>query len=192
MTARTIIFFSYPLGGKDNHSLAMIDYFKKISEPCIYVNTGELLRNLKKSKVKSKLGKIMEKGILVPDCIIESIVGSLLLNKLSDKKHLILNGFPRDMDQAEFFSKLMNFYGRKVDVIFIKITQKEALKRVKNRKEQKRIDDKIMSLKKRFKIFKRKELSLKPFFNEHFTLSVIDGNAPKEIVRKRIMGALKL
>jgi adenylate kinase family enzyme len=192
MEPKTIVFFSYPCGGKDSHSEATINLFRKRSEPCLYVNTGELLRNLKKSDAKNKLNKAIEKGSLVLDSIVESMVGNYLLNKLTKKKHLILNGFPRDSKQAEFFLELMNFFERKVDIVFIDITQKEAQKRIKNRKEKNRCDDSTKSLKKRFKIFRKKELSLIPFFKTHFTLTVIDGNASKEIVHQRILSALKL
>jgi adenylate kinase len=191
MEARTIVFFAYPSGGKDKHSNLIHHFFKEKSEKVLLINTGEILRNLKKGKLKNKINSNIKLGHLVPDFVVESIVGSLLLSKLLDNTHLILNGFPRNIRQARFMIKIMNFFNRKVDVVFIKITQKEAMKRTRRRGHD-RSDDDPAILSKRFKIFRKNQLTLVPFLKSHCTFIVIDGNNDVIKVHEDIKTALKI
>ncbi len=186
---RVIVLIAYPCGGKDKHSRMLIDFFKEKLESFLYIGTGEKFRNLKKSNYTSKLIEdSMKKGELLPNFLSESLVGSDLIKGFSKKKNLIINGFPRNVKQAKTLLEMMNFYQRKVDVVFIKITQKEALKRLLKRGQ--RLDDSIKTIKRRFKIFRKKKTSLIPFFKKNFNLIEIDGNGTSEEVHNRILMAL--
>ena len=186
---RTIVFFAYPCGGKDKHSRMLIDFFKEKLESFLYIGTGEIFRNLKKNNYTSKLiNDSIEKGELLPNFLSESIVGKDLIKSFSKRKHLIINGFPRNLQQAKTLLEMTNFYKREVDVVFIKISQKEALKRLLKRTE--RLDDSTETIKRRFKIFRKKKTSLIPFFRKNFNLIEINGNGTAKEVHEKIIEAL--
>ena len=77
-------------------------------------------------------------------------------------------------------------------VIFIKITQEEAIRKSKKRKNMDRLDNNRKSLKKRFYIFRNKKRTLIPFFKQNFNLIEIDGNGTSEDVQEKIKVALNL
>ncbi len=91
-------------------------------------SVGEILR--KEIEKKTKLGKnaqkYMEKGKLVPDSIILPLV-----KKYLPQKGFILDGFPRDLVQAEALEKM-----RSIDfVIDVHCPQSLLLKRATSRRE---------------------------------------------------------
>ena len=157
---------------------------------------GEKIRKLlKKANLTAEIIKDkVENGGLVQDFISESMVGCTLQDKLTKRKrkHIILNGFPRTLSQAKYLLKIANTYDMKVNVIFIKITQKVALERVKNRREKGRTDDSDESIRMRFKSFRKNKKPLIPFFTKNFNLIRIDGSGTKDEVDLKILKALGL
>lgn len=95
------------------------------------VSTGALYRdNIKR---KTKLGKLAEKfttkGILGPDYLTNNLMKSEL-SKALYQKGVILDGYPRNLNQARFLNKL-----RKIDrAILIDISQAETIRRLSGRR----------------------------------------------------------
>lgn len=93
-----------------------------------HISTGELFREeiAKKTKLGEKLAFFMNQGLLVPD----EIVFSILEKALSTSKDCIIDGFPRNMAQAEKLSSLTN-----VDlVIFVDVPRHLLLDRLTARR----------------------------------------------------------
>lgn len=102
---------------------------KKLNVPKI--TTGDILRD--NEKEGTKLGKLassyMNKGKLIPDETINKIVEERL-NKENCKKGFVLDGYPRNVKQAEMLKKMTD-----IDfVIEIAISDKEAIKRISGRR----------------------------------------------------------
>lgn len=97
---------------------------KKYDIPIIAV--GRILRQM---AVKTKFGKMLKekywgKGDLIPSKIAVNIV-----KKHVSKKGYILDGFPREVEEAEMFDKI-----DKLDaVVFVKVSQKTILQRLAGR-----------------------------------------------------------
>lgn len=95
------------------------------------VSTGDLYReNIKK---KTKLGKAAEKftkkGILGPDILTNKMMKTELV-KTKYKRGVIIDGYPRNLVQARFLSKIL-----KIDLaILVNINQKETIKRLGGRR----------------------------------------------------------
>ena len=155
-------------------------------------------RNIKKpNQTLSILEKIMEKGELAPDFLAEGvIVSSLMLQDLTSEKFLIFNGFPRNLKQAKILLKILSFYGRiKPEVVFIEVSPEIAIRRMKMRIKggEKRSDDNIESIHRRFKIFYEENASLIGFLSSpKFQLYRIEGNGEIPEVSKNIFKALLL
>ena len=100
---------------------------KKLDTPVI--TTGDILRN--KRAVDDEEGRLItsyiNKGKFVPDDLINSIVRKELVKY---KKGIILDGYPRSIDQAEELGKFFN-----VDkVIFLDVPDAVVLKRMTSRR----------------------------------------------------------
>ncbi|MFA5061363.1 MAG: nucleoside monophosphate kinase [Candidatus Pacearchaeota archaeon] len=91
-----------------------------------HISTGDLLRNTK-GKLKEQIDSYINKGNLVPD----ELMLKILKNKIDDcKKGFILDGFPRNLKQAEMLNKIT-----KIDkVIEIFISDREAIERISGRR----------------------------------------------------------
>lgn len=93
-----------------------------------HFSTGELFREeiSKKTELGQKLAHYMNQGLLVPD----EIVFSILENAMKGSTNCIIDGFPRNMAQAE---KLSTF--AKVDlVIFVDAPKEILLERLMSRR----------------------------------------------------------
>ena len=100
------------------------------------VSTGDIFR--KHIKEGTELGKLAEsyisKGNLVPDEVTNGIVESRLDD--SDVQNgIILDGYPRTVNQAEELDKMLEKRGRKVDlVINLTTPEEEIIERIVNRR----------------------------------------------------------
>ena len=100
------------------------------------VSTGDIFR--KNIKEGTELGKLAEsyisKGNLVPDEVTNGIVESRLDD--SDVQNgIILDGYPRTVNQAEELDKMLEKRGRKVDlVINLTTPEEEIIERIVNRR----------------------------------------------------------
>ena len=81
-----------------------------------HLSTGDMLRSAvsSKSEIGLKAKEIMEKGGLVSDKIVLSIVKERISNNDS-KKGFILDGFPRTTGQAEGLDVMLQEKGLKLD-----------------------------------------------------------------------------
>ncbi|MCM8785517.1 MAG: adenylate kinase [Candidatus Omnitrophica bacterium] len=97
------------------------------------ISTGDLLReNVKeKTELGLKAKKYMDKGELVPD----KIVISILLDRLSKddcKNGFILDGFPRNISQAKNLEKYIK--NEKVKVVYLEANDDFLVNRLSNRR----------------------------------------------------------
>ncbi len=101
----------------------------------IQLSTGDMLRAAVKSG--SELGKkaqgIMERGELVPDDLIISMIDQRI-SQPDCKQGFILDGFPRTVGQAEALDKMLTKRGLKLDsVIEMKVDEKVLTDRITGR-----------------------------------------------------------
>ena len=100
------------------------------------VSTGDIFR--KHIKEETELGKLAEsyisKGNLVPD----EVTIDLVKNRLEEpdvQKGIILDGFPRTVNQAEKLDEILKGKGKKVDlVINLTTPEEEIIERIVNRR----------------------------------------------------------
>lgn len=100
------------------------------------VSTGDIFR--KNIKEKTELGiladKYISKGKLVPDDVTINIIKERL-NEKDVENGIILDGFPRTVNQAEELDKILSEKNRKVDIVINLITpEEEIVERIVNRR----------------------------------------------------------
>ncbi|MBQ3415029.1 MAG: adenylate kinase [Clostridia bacterium] len=100
------------------------------------VSTGDIFRKM--IKEKTELGKLADsyisKGNLVPDEVTIKIVEERL-NQEDVKNGIILDGFPRTVNQAQALDEILKAKGKKVDlVVNLETPKEEIIERVVSRR----------------------------------------------------------
>ncbi len=178
-----IILFGPPGCGKGTQATFIS---QSLSIP--HLSTGDMLRSAvtSKSEIGLKAKEIMEKGGLVSDEIVLSIVKDRVLS-IDCKKGFILDGFPRTVNQAEKLEFFLN-NGQSIDfVLRIKVNEEDILKRLIDRG---RDDDKPEIIKNRFKTYNSETEPLIPFYEERGILFNINGMQEIEKVSEEIKKVL--
>ena len=102
----------------------------------IQLSTGDIFReNISKgTELGVEANKYISKGCLVPDEITISMVEKRL-DELKDEKGIILDGFPRNLEQAEKLDEILASKGQKVDwVMNLETPRDEIIERMMNRR----------------------------------------------------------
>ncbi len=136
-----ILVFGAQGSGKSTHAKFIA---VKLGVPYIY--TGDLFRDLGKEKSArgEKIRELMKKGVLIPNDV--SIPAfEEYLKKFDLSKGAVLDGFPRNLDQAQALKIKINL------IIYTTLPEDIAIQRLL---ERKRYDDTPQSIKKRLDMYK--------------------------------------
>ena len=125
-----IILMGLPGAGKGTQASEIVKKF-----PISHISTGDMFR--KAIKDETDLGKeaksYMDRGELVPDEVTVGIVKERISE--DDAKRLLLDGFPRTIDQAEALNEIMSELDRDIDaVINIEVPEEELMNRLTGRR----------------------------------------------------------
>lgn len=122
---KNILFIAPPAGGKGTQSDALVENFGYI-----HISTGDLLRDVdKNSSLGKEINELISKGLLVSDEIVLKLLKEKLMTLKSDDA-FILDGFPRNIKQAESLDELLSELNRTLDaVIELNVDYDTLLKR---------------------------------------------------------------
>lgn len=152
-----------------------------------YLSSGHIFREM--AKEKTPLGRYiketMNAGYLIPDDKTLEIVVEYL-GRDEYKDGYILDGFPRTVPQAEAFP---NGADR---VIYLRVSDKEALWRLADRVEEGvREDNTLKALKKRIELFHTLTEPVIEYYREHGKLLEVDGEKEIEAITAQILTDIK-
>lgn len=139
-----LVLFGPPGSGKGTQSAKLIEKYK-----LVHLSTGDILRGEIASQTPLGLEakKKMDKGELVPDEVVIGMIGNKL-DKSSDAKGFIFDGFPRTTAQAEALDNLLKEKGTAITVMLaLDVEKQELVDRLLNRgKDSGRADDQDISV----------------------------------------------
>ena len=169
-----IILFGPPGAGKGTQAQILVDKYnlKQLS-------TGDMLREAidKGSELGKKARAIMDKGELVSDEIILSMIRERLEN--TKRNGFIFDGFPRNLEQAKALDEMLQQLKLSLDLVIEIVVEDEVLiNRIENRaRESKnaRSDDNEEVLKNRLNVYHQSTEMIKPYYLEKKKLVKIDG-----------------
>ena len=155
---------------------------EKLNSP--YLSTGHIFRDL--SKEKTSTGRYIKEtvnaGYLIPDDKALEIV-SEYLRRPEYEKGYIMDGFPRTIIQAKAFENGID------KVIYLKVSDKEALWRLSGRDDN-REDDTLKAIRKRINLFHEFTEPVLGFYREKGVLVELDGEKSIEEISKEILKKL--
>ena len=145
----------------------------------IHLSTGDLLRDevSSGSVLGIKASEIMNKGELVSDELVLSIVEGRLVNIIEG---WLLDGFPRNVNHANSLKNLLEKINQPLEgVILIKVSDHYLIKRLVERGRQ---DDNEQVITNRLKIYREKTSPLIDLYKKQGILEEIEGNADIDVV----------
>ena len=128
---KNIMFIAPPAAGKGTQAELVVE---KYNIP--HISTGDILREISKedSEIGNYVKETLASGQLVKDDITYQLIEDRL-NKDDCKKGFIIDGFPRNIDQAYQYDKILDKLGYEVgNVILINIDRKTLEKRITGRR----------------------------------------------------------
>ncbi|MGE7137159.1 adenylate kinase [Luteibacter sp. NPDC031894] len=158
-----------------------------------HISTGDLLRA--EIKAESELGKkaksIMDAGQLLSDDIMLGIIEDRL-GQADAKPGFILDGYPRNLAQAEALDAVLARIGQPLDVVIKLDVPNEAIvdRCVVRFNKEGRPDDNPDTVKKRLAIYADQTAPVAAFYEKRGKLKVVDGVGELDDVTARIKTAL--
>ena len=211
-----IILLGAPGAGKGTQAGLMAEKLKLVQ-----VASGDLFRKAlnENTELGRKAKSYMEKGQLVPD----EITIQMVLERLGEpdvKAGAILDGFPRNVNQAKALDKALAKQSRAIDkVVNIKVTEEEVLRRLGGRwvcrncqtpyheidsppkvkgkcdkcggELYQRADDNPETIKKRLEVYLKETSPLTEYYKKAGKLIEVVSEGGPQAVNKKILTALK-
>ncbi len=114
MSPRTIIFLGPQGTGKGTQVGAVCDHLGGLGQPVTKVETGKPFRELvtRGGYAAARVRAHIDAGELVPSVITNALVVRELLDTVSPETHVVLDGYPRDLAQAQILEEALCFFER--------------------------------------------------------------------------------
>jgi adenylate kinase len=138
-----------------------------------YLSTGHIFRQLatEKTPLGRYIKETMNAGYLIPDEKTLEII-TQYLHRAEYKGGYILDGFPRTITQAKAFKNGID------KVVYLHVSDKEALWRLSLRTNEGREDDTLAAIKKRIELFHTFTEPVIEYYRKKDTLIEVDGEKP--------------
>jgi adenylate kinase len=159
-----------------------------------HLSTGDLLREeiAKKSDLGIEAESYISKGNLVPDTMIFSILSKAIEEQAKNNNGIILDGFPRNVAQAEALEALMAKLNKETTILLdLQVDNQELINRLLKRGETSgRCDDNLETIKKRLEIYESKTAPVSDFYKNKNKYAAIYGMGTIDEIFGRISSVI--
>ncbi|UUD35599.1 nucleoside monophosphate kinase [Mycoplasmopsis caviae] len=183
----------------------------------VHVSTGNIFREeiASQSDLGLQVKKIVESGQYVPDSITNEIVKNKIQALMNEKKIIMLDGYPRTIEQVNFLNSIPNF---KYVALELSAPEEVILKRLNGRRQCQnckasfhidfmpskkgkdcdkcgselilRKDDSIEAIKVRQKVYHDQTAPLLNYYKENNLLLTFDAISEPESIAKNVVESL--
>jgi adenylate kinase len=171
-----LIFLGPPGAGKGTQAVLLA---KDCEVP--HISTGDILRSAVAagSELGQKADRYMSAGELVPDDLILDLIQERL-SQTDTEKGWLLDGFPRNVPQAEFLQKLLDQIEQPVDFVVNLDVEDDVI--VARLLQRGRKDDEESVILNRLEVYREQTEPLIDFYRSRQQLVSVDGNQMMEAV----------
>lgn len=185
-----LILFGPPGAGKGTQAQFLIENYH-----LIHLSTGDLLRF--EIAAKTPLGleakKFIDKGELVPDCIVIGIICSKIETN-PESRGFIFDGFPRTVEQARALDELLSDKKRPITgMLSLEVEEEELIERLMNRgKISGRSDDQDLDIiRNRIGVYHKKTAPLIEYYSSQGKHMSINGMGTIDQIASRLREAVE-
>ena len=185
-----IVLLGAPGSGKGTQAALMVEY---LDVP--HISTGAVLRTAIKagSELGQQAKEVIDRGELVSDDIMAGLIEERL-NQKDVENGFILDGYPRNLSQAEALDEVLKRLGRPLDdALQIDVDTELVVDRIAKRAEKEhRSDDTEETLRNRMKVYAEQTAPVVDYYANKGLLSRVLGIGTIEEVFQRIKGVLEI
>jgi adenylate kinase len=193
----TIIFIGPQGSGKGTQIglLSKVLKEKYPTERVVDIQTGRRFRALAakgEGFTEEHIQKTLDTGRLQPLFLSVVLWGDAFHHHVDQSCHLLIDGFPRTVNEAKVLESALTFYGReKITIINLETPEVVVRERMV---ERARADDTPDSIEARLTWYREETLPVLAYYHEreHTTMIECDGTGSIAAVHEQILKALKL
>ncbi len=190
-----LIFLGPPGAGKGTQAKALAHHCN-----IPHISTGEILRQAvrQESELGLKVKEYMESGELVPDQLVQDLIPERL-RQTDAKQGWILDGFPRNILQAEFLDGLLaeldserTGQSSKQQALNLDVPDEVVVLRLIGRAQKEgRKDDTEEAIRRRLEVYREETAPVIDYYRDRHQLVAINGNQPLEKVTAELHKAIQ-
>lgn len=197
MQAKTVIFIG-PQGSGKGTQIEKLDTVLKQHDPAtkvVDIQTGRRFRALAakgEGYTEEHVSETLDSGVLQPLFLSVHLWGDAMREHVDETCHLLIDGFPRTVHEAQVLESALAFYKRnEIDIINLDTPEDVVRERMKDRG---RNDDTDASIEARLTWYREEVLPVIDYYNERANTRVhdIDGTSSIEGVHDSIVTALAI
>lgn len=160
-----------------------------------HLSTGDLLRReiASGSRFGQQIDAIISKGNLVSDDVMLRLIDQYMEVLPADCKGVIFDGFPRTLNQAIEFNKILRHKQQDAHLIDLHVEENELIERLLNRgKTSGRADDNLETIKRRLTIYHHQTEPVSNFYKDINRYHSVNGTGTIDEIFNRIDSILTL
>jgi adenylate kinase len=184
-----IIFLGAPGAGKGTQAKVLAD-----SQGIPHISTGDILRSAvaNQTPLGVQAKSYMDAGDLVPDKLVIDLIRERL-QESDAQTGWILDGFPRNVEQAGFLDCLLGEMGQDCDhTINLDVPDDVVVSRLVQRGvESGRSDDNEETIRRRLEVYREKTEPLINYYTEQGKLTTVNGDQEMEAVTGDLQAIVK-
>ncbi len=154
-----------------------------------HISTGDLLRRAiaEGDELGKRARSYIEAGELVPDELLLELVRSELASEQA-ARGCILDGYPRNLSQAESLDEMLASLGRKLTgVVSLEVSEAVLVARIAGRRaDEDRADDDEETVRTRLHVYHEQTAPLEDYYRKRGCLREVHGEGTIEEVAERV------
>jgi adenylate kinase len=198
MQLYTIIFIG-PQGSGKGTQIELLDGVlrkRHANVRVVDIQTGRRFRALaakREGYTEKRVAETLDTGVLQPLFLSVVLWGDAMREHLSPDCHVLIDGFPRIVDEARVLESALSFYKRENDLTVINLNTPEETVR-ERMKGRARPDDTEESIEARLKWYREETVPVIEYYRQRAGTKVIDIEGVHSIseVHEAIVAALKV